>query len=70
VTGIAVEAVCPVPAAESAAELTLLRFERERAALQREIAQLQSMGDTGPRLDDLLRRKGTLSQEIDRLRAA
>lgn len=70
VTSIAAETACPVPAAESAAELRLLRFERERAALQREIEHLQSSGDLGERLDELLRRKGTLSQEIDRLRAA
>jgi DNA primase len=70
VTGVAAESVCPGPAAECAVELRLLRYERERAALQREIEQLQSSGETGGRLDDLLRRKGSLSQEIDRLRAA
>jgi DNA primase len=70
VAGVAAEPACPVPAAESAVELRLLRYERERAALQREIEAMQSSGETGHRLDDLLRRKGTLSQEIDRLRAA
>jgi DNA primase len=70
VTSIAAETACPVPATESAAELRLLRYERERAALQREIEQLQSSGEMGEQLDELLRRKGTLSQEIDRLRAA
>lgn len=72
VAGIAAETACPVPAAESAAELRLLRLERERAGLQREIEALQSGGETGAgaRLDDLLRRKGTLSQDIDRLRSA
>jgi DNA primase len=70
VTGIAAEPACPVPAAESAAELRLLRYERERAGLQREIEAMQSRGEAGERLDDLLRRKGSLSREIDRLRAA
>jgi DNA primase len=70
VTGIASETACPVPAAESAIELRLLRYERERAALQRAIEELQSGGETGGQLDELLRRKGTLSREIERLRAA
>jgi DNA primase len=70
VTSIAAEPACPVPAAESAAELRLLRYERERAGLQREIEAMQSRGEVGERLDDLLRRKGSLSREINRLRAA
>jgi DNA primase len=70
VTGIAAESVQPVPAAESAAELRLLRYERERAGLQREIEQLQSGGETGEQLDVLLQRKVELSREINRLRIA
>ncbi len=70
VTGIAAETACPVPAAESAAELRLLRYERERAALQREIERLQSSGEDGGRLEALGQRKVELSREIDRLRVA
>jgi DNA primase len=68
VTGIAAESARPVPAAESAAELRLLRFERERAALQREMEQLQSSGDRANQLEALGQRKVELSREIDRLR--
>ncbi len=70
VTGIAAESVQPVPAAESAAELRLLRYERERAGLQREIEELQSSGETGERLEVLGQRKVELSREINRLRIA
>ena len=70
VTGIAAVAEQPVPAAESANELRLMRFERERAGLQRDIERLQS-GDTGGEpLEALLQRKVELSREIDRLRMA
>ncbi len=70
VTGIAAELARPVPAAESAAELRLLRFERERAALQREIEALQSSGASDGRMSELGQRKVELSREIDRLRIA
>ncbi len=70
VTSIAAESACPVPAAASADELRLLRYERERAALQREIEQLQSSGENGGRLEALGQRKVELSREIDRLRVA
>ncbi len=70
VTGIAAEPARPVPAAESAAELRLLRFERERAALQREIEALQSSGAGDDRRGELGQRKGELSREINRLRIA
>jgi len=70
VTGIAAESVRPVPAAESAAELKLLRYERERAGLQREIEQLQSSGEGGERMEALGQRKVELSREINRLRIA
>jgi DNA primase len=70
VTGIAAEPARPVPAAESAAELRLLRFERERAALQREIEALQSNGASDGRMSELGQRKIELSREINRLRIA
>jgi DNA primase len=70
VTGIAAEPARPVPAAESAAELRLLRFERERAALQREIETLQSSGAGDDRMAELGQRKVELSREINRLRIA
>ena len=59
-----------MPAAESANELRLMRFERERAGLQREIERLQSGGASGERLEELVQRKVELSREIDRLRIA
>ncbi len=70
VTGIAAEPARPVPAAESAAELRLLRFERERAGLQREIEALQSAGANDERMEELGQRKVELSREINRLRIA
>jgi DNA primase len=70
VTGIAAEPARPVPAAESAAELRLLRFERERAAIQREIEALQSSGAGDGRMSELGQRKVELSREINRLRIA
>jgi DNA primase len=71
VTGIAAVAERPVPAAESANELRLMRFERERAGLQREIERLQAGGaGLGEQLEELLQTKVELSREIDRLRMA
>jgi DNA primase len=70
VTGIAAVAERPVPAAESANELRLMRFERERGGLQREIERLQSAGTGGEPLESALQRKVELSREIDRLRMA
>jgi len=70
VAGIAAENACPVPAAESADELRLLRYERQRAALQREIEQIQASGGDGDQLAALGQRKVELSREIDRLRVA
>jgi DNA primase len=70
VAGIAAEPAQPVPAAESAAELRLLRFERERAGLQREIERWQAGGESGEQLEVLLQRKVELSREINRLRIA
>jgi DNA primase len=70
VTGIAAVAERPVPAEDSANELRLMRFERERAGLQREIERLQSAGTSGEPLESVLQRKVELSREIDRLRMA
>jgi DNA primase len=70
VTGIAAGSARPVPAAESAAELRLLRYERERAGLQREIEALQSTGASDERMEELGQRKVELSREINRLRIA
>ena len=70
VTGIAAEPARPVPAAESGAELRLLRFERERAGLQREIEALQANGASDGRMSELGQRKVELSREINRLRIA
>ncbi len=70
VAGIAADPARPVPATESAAELRLLRYERERADLQREIERLQSSGENAGRLEELGQRKVELSRKIDRLRVA
>ena len=70
VTGIAAVAERPVPAEESANELRLMRLERERAGLQREIERLQAEGTGGEALEAALQRKVELSREIDRLRMA
>jgi DNA primase len=70
VSGIAAEPERPGPAAESAAELRLLRYERERAGLQREIEALQSSGASDERMEELGQRKVELSREINRLRIA
>lgn len=70
VTGIASEAEPHVhDAAECALILKRLRYERERAALQREIDRLQQDGGTEPgeELQALLVRKYELIQRIDGL---
>jgi DNA primase len=70
VTGIASEAEPHVhDAAECALILKRLRYERERAALQREIDRLQQRGvaEPGADLQELLVRKYQLIQRIDGL---
>jgi DNA primase len=70
VTGIASETEPHVhDASECALILKRLRFERERAALQREIDRLQREGgsEPGERLEELLVRKYELIQRIDGL---
>ena len=55
---IAAEASAPVLDAESSVKsLKRLKYEREVAAVQREIDQLQALGDRGPALNVLLLRK-------------
>jgi len=69
VTGIASEAEPHVhDAAECALILRRLRYERERAALQREIDRLQTAGsEPGEALEELLVRKYELIQRIEGL---
>ncbi|MBI2186855.1 MAG: DNA primase [Acidobacteria bacterium] len=69
VTGIASETEPHVhDAAECALILRRLRYERERAALQREIDRLQTAGtDPGDELQELLVRKYELIQRIEGL---
>jgi len=69
VTGIASESEPHVhDAAECALILRRLRYERERAALQREIDRLQTAGtEPGETLQDLLVRKYELIQRIEGL---
>ncbi len=73
VTGIAGESTAPVTGpgdlAECARILKRLRWERERAAIQREIDRLQGLGSGthGDELDLLLNQKRTLAQRIEEL---
>jgi hypothetical protein len=70
VTGIASEIEPHVhDASECPLILKRLRYERERAALQREIDRLQREGGSEPggRLEELLVRKYELIQRIDGL---
>jgi len=70
VTGIASEGEAHVvDASECTRILKRRRFERERAAIQRDIDRLQQRGDDAPRgeLEQLLVRKYDLIQKIERL---
>ena len=73
VTGIAGEMTAPVTGpgdlAECARILKRLRWERERAAIQREIDRLQGLGSGthGDELNLLLNQKRTLAQRIEEL---
>jgi len=66
VTGIAAEPAAPAPLAECVATLKRLRYERERAGLQREIDGLQG-GDAEGRMAELYRRKMELIRLIQQL---
>jgi DNA primase len=70
VTGIASEAEPPVRDAEACARIIKrLRYERERAAVQREIDRLQQLGASqhGDEIDALWARKRDLLQRIEGL---
>ena len=70
VTSIAATAVSPAPPAACAHAIKRLRWERERAALQREIDRLQELGATqhGHEIDDLWQRKKNLLHRIEEQR--
>jgi len=70
VTGVASEAEPPVHEAEDCARiLKRLRYERERAAVQREIDRLQQLGAAqhGEQIDALWSRKQDLIHRIEAL---
>jgi DNA primase len=68
VTSIASHNAAPAPAAECARALKRLRWERERAAIQREIDRLQEQGagQHGPEIDALWQKKIDLLHRIER----
>jgi DNA primase len=67
VTSIAAHDVAPAPAAECAHALKRLRWERERAAIQREIDRLQELGagQHGHEIDALWQKKIDLLHRIE-----
>jgi DNA primase len=69
VTGIAAESACPAPVDDCVRTLRLLRYDRERAALQREIDRLQEEAapGTGARIEQLWLRKIDLKRRIQAL---
>jgi DNA primase len=69
VTSIAATAVSQAPPAACARALKRLRWERERAAIQREIDRLQELGATqhGREIDTLWQRKKDLLHRIEEL---
>jgi len=69
VTSIAASSISPAPAAACARALKRLRWERERAALQREIDRLQELGATqhGNEINNLWQRKKELLHRIEDL---
>jgi hypothetical protein len=72
VTGIAGQRTPPIRDAagltDCARSLKRLRWERERAALQREIDRLQGLGSrTDEQIDTLLNQKRDLAQRIEKL---
>ena len=70
VTAIAAEPKPPAPAAECALALRRLRYERERAAVQREIARLQEQGEAqASEIDALWQRKKELLHRLEALGA-
>ncbi len=69
VTSIATEPVAPAPAAECGRAIRRLRYEREQAALQREIDRLQGLGAShhDTQIDALWRQKKDLLHRIEAL---
>ncbi|HZT76854.1 MAG TPA: DNA primase [Vicinamibacterales bacterium] len=69
VTSIASSPTPPAPAAECVRALKRLRWERERADIQREIDRLQELGASqhGHEIDDLWHRKIELMHRIEEL---
>ena len=69
VTSIAASATPPAPAADCVRALKRLRWERERADIQREIDRLQELGASqhGHEIDDLWHRKIELMHRIEEL---
>ena len=69
VTGTAATTDPPAPALSCARALKRLRWERERAAIQREIDRLQELGagQHGTAIDDLWRKKIDLLHRIEQL---
>ena len=67
VTSIAAGATAPAPAAECARAIKRLRWERERAAIQREIDRLQELGASqhGAEIDALWQRKKDLLHRLE-----
>jgi len=64
---MAAEAAAPVSRPDICVQsLKRRRLEREQAEVQREIDRLQAQGDTGPALNDLLRRKLTVQRALER----
>ena len=71
VASAAAETAAPAPSAECVRALKLLRYDRERAALQREIDQLRDDGsaETATRIEQLYDRKVDLKRRIEALSA-
>jgi DNA primase len=69
VTSIASNGTSPAPAIECIRALKRLRWEREQAAIQREIDRLQQLGATqhGNEIDNLWQRKKDLLHRIEEL---
>jgi DNA primase len=69
VTSIGANATSPAPAIECCRAIKRLRWERELAAIQREIDRVQRLGPgAGPReIDVLLKKKNDLAQRIEEL---
>jgi DNA primase len=69
VTSIAATPISPAPPAACVRAIKRLRWERERAAIQREIDRLQELGATqhGSEIDNLWQRKRDLIHRIEEL---